>query len=198
MNAALDDAFRDEWGRVVATLIRVTGDWDLAEECAQDAFARALESWPRDGVPRNPGAWLTTTARHAAVDRIASHRVGKREVAGGRRVVAARRAVQHRRQRYRRRSPPADLHVLPPGVDDRRASCAHAAHARGTHDIRDRARVPRARTHDGAAARARQTQDSPRGDSLSRSACALAARAHERGARRAVPVVQRGLQRYHG
>jgi RNA polymerase sigma-70 factor (ECF subfamily) len=55
---------------VVATLIRVTGDWDLAEECAQDAFARALETWPRDGVPRNPGAWLTTTARNRALDRI--------------------------------------------------------------------------------------------------------------------------------
>jgi RNA polymerase sigma-70 factor (ECF subfamily) len=50
-------------------LIRTTGDWDLAEECAQDAFARALETWPRDGVPRNPGAWLTTTARNRAVDR---------------------------------------------------------------------------------------------------------------------------------
>jgi RNA polymerase sigma-70 factor (ECF subfamily) len=54
----------------VATLIRVTGDWDLAEECAQDAFARALERWPRDGVPRNPGAWLTTTARNRAMDRL--------------------------------------------------------------------------------------------------------------------------------
>ena len=57
-------------GRVVATLIRVTGDWDLAEECAQDAFARALERWPRDGIPRNPGAWLTTTARNRALDRL--------------------------------------------------------------------------------------------------------------------------------
>jgi RNA polymerase sigma-70 factor (ECF subfamily) len=55
---------------VVATLIRVTGDWDLAEECAQDAFAQAIERWPRDGVPRNPGAWLTTTARNRAVDRV--------------------------------------------------------------------------------------------------------------------------------
>jgi RNA polymerase sigma-70 factor (ECF subfamily) len=67
---ALDDAFRSEWGRVVATLIRVTGDWDLAEECASDAFASALATWPRDGVPRRPGAWLTTTARNRALDRI--------------------------------------------------------------------------------------------------------------------------------
>ncbi|HEY3810327.1 MAG TPA: sigma factor, partial [Acidimicrobiales bacterium] len=61
-------AFRDEWGRIVATLIRLTGDWDAAEECAQDAFAQALTTWPRQGVPRRPGAWLTTTARNRAVD----------------------------------------------------------------------------------------------------------------------------------
>jgi len=70
VEAAVATAFREEWGRVVATLIRVTGDWDLAEEGAQDAFARALECWPRDGVPRNPGAWLTTTARNRALDRV--------------------------------------------------------------------------------------------------------------------------------
>src|SRR5204863_1612074 len=67
---AVAAAFREEWGQVVATLIRVTGDWDLAEECAQDAFAVALERWPRDGVPRRPGAWLTTTARNRALDRL--------------------------------------------------------------------------------------------------------------------------------
>ncbi len=67
---AVTAAFRDEWGRVVATLIRMTGDWDLAEECAQDAVAQALARWPRDGVPRNPGAWLTTTARNAALNRL--------------------------------------------------------------------------------------------------------------------------------
>jgi RNA polymerase sigma-70 factor (ECF subfamily) len=70
VEVAVARAFREEWGRVVATLIRTTGDWDLAEECAQDAFARALERWPRDGVPANPGAWLTTTARNRALDRL--------------------------------------------------------------------------------------------------------------------------------
>ncbi len=70
VTAAVDEAFRTEWGRVVATLIRLTGDWDLAEECAADAFARALATWPRDGVPRRPGAWLTTAARNRAMDRI--------------------------------------------------------------------------------------------------------------------------------
>jgi RNA polymerase sigma-70 factor (ECF subfamily) len=66
--AAVDASFRAEWGRIVATLIGVTGDWDLAEECAQDAFTRALQTWARDGVPARPGAWLTTTARNRAVD----------------------------------------------------------------------------------------------------------------------------------
>jgi RNA polymerase sigma factor, sigma-70 family len=66
---AVDAAFRDEWGRVVATLIRRTGDWDLAEECGQEAFAEALRRWPVDGVPRRPGAWLTTVAGNRAIDR---------------------------------------------------------------------------------------------------------------------------------
>jgi RNA polymerase sigma-70 factor (ECF subfamily) len=84
VEAAVAEAFRDEWGQVVATLIRVTGDWDLAEECAQDAFALALRHWPRDGVPRRPGAWLTTTARNRATDRLRREAVGAaklREVA---------------------------------------------------------------------------------------------------------------------
>lgn len=76
IRAAVADAFRQEWGRVVATLIRTTGDWDVAEECAQEAFARALETWPRDGVPRRPGAWLTTTARNRALDRLRRKTVG--------------------------------------------------------------------------------------------------------------------------
>jgi len=67
---AVGEAFRAEWGRIVATLIRLTGDWDLAEECAQDAFAQALVRWPADGVPERPGAWLTTTARNRALDRM--------------------------------------------------------------------------------------------------------------------------------
>lgn len=73
---AVAAAFREEWGQVVATLIRVTGDWDLAEECAQDAFAQALDRWRRDGVPRRPGAWLTTTARHRALDVLRREAVG--------------------------------------------------------------------------------------------------------------------------
>ncbi|MEU9882095.1 RNA polymerase sigma factor [Streptomyces phaeochromogenes] len=73
---AVAAAFREEWGQVVATLIRVTGDWDLAEECAQDAFTQALDRWRRDGVPRRPGAWLTTTARNRALDVLRREAVG--------------------------------------------------------------------------------------------------------------------------
>ena len=70
VETAVQRAFKDEWGRVVATLIRRTGDWDLAEECAQEAFTQALVSWARDGVPAKPGAWLTTVAGNRALDRL--------------------------------------------------------------------------------------------------------------------------------
>ena len=76
VEAAVASAFATEWGQVVATLIRVTGDWDLAEDSAADAFATALERWRRDGIPRSPGAWLTTTARNRATDRIRREATG--------------------------------------------------------------------------------------------------------------------------
>ena len=69
-HAVVDRVFREEQGRAVATLIRVLGDFDLAEEAVQEAFISALETWPDRGVPRNPGAWITTTARNRAIDRI--------------------------------------------------------------------------------------------------------------------------------
>jgi RNA polymerase sigma-70 factor (ECF subfamily) len=65
-----EQAFRDEWGRVLARLIGFLGDFDLAEEAAQEAFALAAERWPRDGTPANPAAWLVTAARNRAIDRI--------------------------------------------------------------------------------------------------------------------------------
>ncbi len=61
-------SFQESWGQIVATLIGMTGDWDLAEECAQDAFTAALEAWPRRGVPDMPGAWLMSVARNRATD----------------------------------------------------------------------------------------------------------------------------------
>jgi RNA polymerase sigma-70 factor (ECF subfamily) len=68
--ASLDEVFRQEWGRVVATLIGLLGDVDLAEESAQEAFAIAAQRWPRDGIPDQPRAWLMRTARNRATDRI--------------------------------------------------------------------------------------------------------------------------------
>jgi len=68
--ASLEQVFRDEWARVLANLIGFLGDFDLAEEAAQEAFAIAAERWPATGEPANPGAWLTTTARNRAIDRI--------------------------------------------------------------------------------------------------------------------------------
>ena len=64
----LDAVVRAEWPRIVAGLLRVTGDWDLAEDCVQDATERALLTWPRDGVPDNPASWLTSVARRRALD----------------------------------------------------------------------------------------------------------------------------------
>jgi RNA polymerase sigma-70 factor, ECF subfamily len=66
----LTGVFRQEWGRITAALIHQTGDWDLAEECAQEAFAQALRRWPAAGVPDRPGAWLMTVARNGAIDRL--------------------------------------------------------------------------------------------------------------------------------
>jgi RNA polymerase sigma-70 factor (ECF subfamily) len=71
---ALEQVFRDEWGRVLANLIGLLGDFDLAEEAAQEAFAIAAARWPRDGAPPNPRAWLVTTARNRAIDRIRRER----------------------------------------------------------------------------------------------------------------------------
>lgn len=65
---AVAAAFTEEWGRLVAALIRRTGDWTLAEECAQDAFVAATRRWPVDGIPDRPGAWLMTVARNRATD----------------------------------------------------------------------------------------------------------------------------------
>jgi RNA polymerase sigma-70 factor (ECF subfamily) len=66
----LEQVFRDQWGRVLAAMIGFVGDFDLAEEATQEAFAIAAERWPRDGAPANPGAWLVTTARNRAINRI--------------------------------------------------------------------------------------------------------------------------------
>jgi RNA polymerase sigma-70 factor (ECF subfamily) len=88
---AVDRVFREESGRVVATLIRILRDFDAAEEAVQDAFAKAVEAWPAQGVPANPGAWITTTARNAAIDRLRRSRrlVEKTEELGRQAAIEA-------------------------------------------------------------------------------------------------------------
>lgn len=69
-DAAIDTVYRSDWGRIVATLVRLVGDFDVAEEAAQEAFAAAVVEWPKSGVPQSPRAWIVQTARHKAIDRI--------------------------------------------------------------------------------------------------------------------------------
>ncbi len=68
--AAVETVYRADWGRIVATLIGLVGDFDLAEECAQEAFAAAVDQWPSSGIPEFPRAWIIQTAKHKAIDRI--------------------------------------------------------------------------------------------------------------------------------
>src|SRR2546428_2816495 len=78
----IDEIFRTEYGRILATLIRVLGDFDVAEDALQEAFAAALERWPAAGLPTNPVAWLIGTARHKAIDRLRRRSRLAREEAG--------------------------------------------------------------------------------------------------------------------
>ncbi len=68
--AVIDEVYRSDWGRIVAALIRLTGDFDVAEDSAQDGFAAAVDRWPEVGIPESPSAWILQTARHKAIDRI--------------------------------------------------------------------------------------------------------------------------------
>ena len=80
-SSVLEQVFRDQWGRVLASLVGFLGDIELAEDAAQEAFAIAAERWPRDGIPANPTGWLIATARNRAIDRIRRERTlaGKTE-----------------------------------------------------------------------------------------------------------------------
>jgi len=86
--ATIGQIFREESGRSVATLIRVFGQIEIAEDAVQDAFALALRVWPRDGLPPNPGGWITTTARRCAIDRL-------RRDARGRELLRDRAVLEH-------------------------------------------------------------------------------------------------------
>jgi RNA polymerase sigma-70 factor (ECF subfamily) len=88
----VEQVFRDQWGRVLASLVGYFGDFDLAEEATAEAFAIAAQRWPSEGTPDNPGAWLVTTARRRAIDRLRRERV----LAAKLRLLAADPAGQDR------------------------------------------------------------------------------------------------------
>jgi RNA polymerase sigma-70 factor, ECF subfamily len=111
---AVAAVYREEFGRSVAILARVLGDLDLAEEAVQEAFAAALRRWPTDGVPSNPGAWIVTTARNRAIDRLRHDR----RLATGADAVARLAALAH------------DLEEVPEIPDERLElifACCHPA-----------------------------------------------------------------------
>src|SRR5580658_4932653 len=77
---AVEAVYRSDWGRIVATLIRLVGDFDLAEESAQEAFTAAVNQWRDSGVPEFPRAWIIQTARHKAIDRMRRQAVLKEKL----------------------------------------------------------------------------------------------------------------------
>jgi RNA polymerase sigma-70 factor (ECF subfamily) len=121
----LDRIFRAEAGPVLATLIRLLGDFQLAEDALQDAFATALETWCRDGIPTSPGAWLTTTARRKAIDRLRHLRI--QEAKGSELALSLRLE----REAYGARG---DVEVSPVPDDQLRLifTCCHPALSRET------------------------------------------------------------------
>ena len=103
--AGIGRVFRAESGRSIAALISAFGDIDVAEDAVQDAFLIALESWPGDGMPANPGGWITTTARRRALDRL------RRETRG--------RALQLERSVLTPAAKDAEVEEMGPVPDDR-------------------------------------------------------------------------------
>ena len=166
----LDRIFREESGRVVATLVRLFGDIDIAEEMVQEAFVIASERWPETGLPPNPGGWITTTARNRAIDRL------RREASRDDRQAQA--ALLH--ESTERLEPESDV------KDDRLRlifTCCHPA-------LGGRARRSRSRCDSSAASRrrtshARSSCPSPRWPSAS---CAPSRRSATRRSRTAFPA----------
>ena len=160
---AVEAAYRSESRRVLATLIRLLGDFDRAEEALHEAFAAAAEQWPRDGVPAQSARLAGLRRPLQGHRRLAPpgplRRVARR--AGGR---ARARDPRTRRpsRRGSRTTAPARLHLLPPGASGRRAGGAHAARGVRPHHRGDRARLPHPSADGGPAHRAGQGQD-PRG-----------------------------------
>jgi predicted RNA polymerase sigma factor len=159
-HARVADAFRQEYARVVASVLRIVRDIDLAEEVVQEAFEQALDHWPAAGTPDRPGAWLLTTARRRALDRLRRARRAETHA-----DAIAYEALLGAGDEIPDVTDPETI------ADDRLRlvfTCCHpgpgGGQPRGPHletgrrplDRGDRARLSRARAHDRAAARARQ------------------------------------------
>ena len=192
----LEQVFRDEWGRVLASLIGFLGDFDLAEEAAQEAFAIAAERWPREGTPSNPRAWLVTTARNRAVDRIRRDRTLHTKL----RLLDVQEATED----------DVDETTIPDERLELIFTCCHPALALeaqvaltlrslGGLDTRgDRACVPRPGRDDGQTARPGQAEDQGGRHPVPGAAGSSAPRPPGGGARGRVPDLQRGLRRTQG
>ncbi len=195
---SLETAFREEWPRAVGILTRVLGDLSLAEDAVQDAFAIALERWPRDGTPRSPGAWIVATARNRAIDRIRRERTFARKAE----LLARLEEVPVDEE--------DDMSSIP---DERLAllfTCCHpalAVEARIALTLREvgglqTPEIARAFLVDGARARAtarpRQAAPTRNGDPVPGTARPPAARTPPRRAPRPLPRLQRGVCGYGG
>ena len=160
---AIEAVWRLESARIIAGLAGLLRDVGLAEELAQDALVAALEQWPADGIPANPGAWLMLTARHRAIDRIRRNErlAGKLNLLGRELETGAHerpRRVRRRpgRGQDRRRPAAADVHLLPSGAVHRGEDRADPAPARRPDHRGDRPRVPGRGADDRQADRAGQ------------------------------------------
>ena len=153
----IERVFRAESGRAVASLVRVFGDIDIAEEAVQEAFAIAVQRWPDAGLPPSPAGWIITTARNRAIDRLRREASRRRSPTTG--AARARHRREHRGRSSGRRPPAADLHVLPPGARSRGAGRPDAAIDRRVADTGDRPRPAGVGADDGATTGARQEQD---------------------------------------
>ena len=168
-NAAVEELYRSDWGRIVATLIRLVGDFDLAEEAAQEAFTAAVDQWRGCRQSRNsraPGSSRPPGTKPSTASGAGQAFEEKLESVRQRGHVPYHRGAGLRHQRNSRRSPSADLHLLPPGAGAGGAGGADAPHAGRPGNRRDRARLSGAASHHGAAAGARQAQDSRRRHSV--------------------------------
>ena len=196
----VEDAYRRHRAEALATLIRLVGDFDLAEEGLQEAFAAAPAAWAK-APPANPRAWLIQVGRRKALDQLrrrAAFRTRRDALEAEARDRTGRPAGRDRRGRggvRRRRPAAADLHLLPPGAEPGSAGGADLADGLLAADPGRGPRLPRARGDHGPAAGAGEGQDPLRRHPLPHPAAGAAGRAHRRRAGGALPGVHRGLRR---